>query len=318
MLETLRQRRYLGLFAVTFVVAMVCFLAGTWQIARFHEKRDANRALRDNNGHPVVDIARALGRAAAPTGTGRTDEFRHVTATGTYLTGKESLVRGQTVNSDVGYLVLTPFQTRSGVLLVVRGFVSQTQQAIDTPVVAPPPSGTLSITTRLEPAESKPDRAGKLPANQVESINATDQATRLAMPVWNGYGELLAGQPGTSGLTPIPDPDMSNPAGGAEEPQHAAYVVQWYLFGGLALAMPFVLAGAERRRDADERQQALADNAAGGPGRAASADEPSGSAAQPKAQADKAAATGPAAGHGRLTSRRARRAALDQRLAGKT
>ncbi|MGI8666990.1 MAG: hypothetical protein ACR2N4_13305, partial [Jatrophihabitans sp.] len=78
---------------------------------------------------------------------------------------------------------------------------------------------------------------------------AAEQASRIGAPVWDGYGELLAGQPGGAGLKLIPAPDLSNPAGGAEEPQHAAYVVQWYLFGLLALAAPFILAAAERRRD---------------------------------------------------------------------
>jgi cytochrome oxidase assembly protein ShyY1 len=108
------------------------------------------------------------------------------------------------------------------------------------------------VTARLQPADTKPDRFGRLPAGQVESVNPAEQAGRIGAPVWNGYAELLPGQPGTAGLTALPEPDMSNPAGGAEEPQHAAYVVQWYLFGLLALCAPFVLAAAERRRDAAE------------------------------------------------------------------
>jgi cytochrome oxidase assembly protein ShyY1 len=47
------------------------------------------------------------------------------------------------------------------------------------------------------------------------------------------------------------------------EPQHAAYVVQWFLFGGLALAAPFVLANAERRRDRDDDKPSLDDRLAG-------------------------------------------------------
>jgi hypothetical protein len=49
-------------------------------------------------------------------------------------------------------------------------------------------------------------------------------------------------------------PDLSNPAGGALEPQHFAYIVQWYLFAALALAAPFAMARAERRerRPAEE------------------------------------------------------------------
>jgi hypothetical protein len=77
---------------------------------------------------------------------------------------------------------------------------------------------------------------------------------------------------------------MSNPAGGAEEPQHAAYVVQWYLFAALALAMPFVLAAAERRRDAEDGES-----------------EEASQQSQPHAN-----------------SRRTKRTALDDRLAGKS
>jgi hypothetical protein len=81
--------------------------------------------------------------------------------------------------------------------------------------------------------------------------------------VWPAYGVLIGGQPGTESLTVIPNPDLSNPAGGAVEPQHAAYVVQWFLFAALALAAPFVLATAERRRDAVDGRPSLDDRLAG-------------------------------------------------------
>jgi cytochrome oxidase assembly protein ShyY1 len=119
------------------------------------------------------------------------------------------------------------------------------------------------VTARLQPAEQQPDRFGALPGSQVEAVNASAQAQRIASPVWDGYAELLENQPGGTGLTTIPPPDLSNPAGGAVEPQHAAYVVQWFLFGGLALAAPFVLANAERRRDRDDDKPSLDDRLAG-------------------------------------------------------
>ena len=46
----------------------------------------------------------------------------------------------------------------------------------------------------------------------------------------------------------MPDPDLSNPAGGAVEPQHLAYVIQWFLFALLALAAPLVMARTDSRR----------------------------------------------------------------------
>jgi cytochrome oxidase assembly protein ShyY1 len=291
---TFRQRRYLGMFGVVLVIAFICVALGTWQIFRFDEKRAANQELRNNNKNRTTEIAAALGPASAPTGTGKTDEYRHVTATGHYLNAHETLVRGQSVGEEVGYLVLTPFQTDGGVLLVARGFISQTQAAAVTPTPPAAPTGTVSITARLEPAGIKPDRLGALPDNQVLSVNPANQSARLRLPVWNAYAELLPAQPGDAGLTVIPDPDLSNPAGGAEPPQHAAYVVQWYLFAGLALAMPFVLAAAERRREEEDAEEA----------RLAAGDS------NPSAPQ---AATKPT-----TNTRKARRADLDDRLAGRS
>jgi len=306
----LRRPRYLGLIGISLVVAIVCIGLGTWQIDRFKEKRSANHELLTNNKDKVANVTSVLGPAADPVSNGKAQEFRHVTATGTYLGQHEVLVRGQTVSSTVGYLVLTPLKTSGGVLLVVRGFVEQTSAAAMTPKVPAAPGGTVTVTARLEPASTRTDHLGRLPNNQVESINPTDQAARLGEPVWNGYAELLAGQPGGAGLTTIPDPDLSNPAGGADEPQHAAYVLQWYLFAGLALAAPLVLASAEQRH-----QQA--------------ADDPdpntgTGAPAQPPADQGSPAAAAAVAGDRSEArpsvreSRRARKAALDDRLAGKS
>ena len=259
MLSTLRQPRYLGLIALTVVLAALCGLAGTWQVARFHWKHDTNQKLRLDDRDRPAEITAVLGPATAQTSTGSAQKFRHVTATGTYLSADETLLRNQTVDGDVGYVVLTPLKTSAGVLLVARGFVAQTGAAATSPPIAASPSGTVTVTARLQPAGSKRDRFSRLPGHQVETVNVAEQATRIGAPVWNGYAELLAGQPGTAGLTALPDPDLSNPAGGADEPQHAAYVVQWYLFGVLALCAPFVMAAAERRRDQAEATEATAD-----------------------------------------------------------
>lgn len=252
MLSTLRQPRYLGLFALMLVVAALCALAGSWQVIRFHEKHDANQHLRLDNRDRPADVAAVLGPATAQISSGRAQKFRHVTATGSYLSADQTLLRNQSVGGDVGYVVLTPLKTSAGVLMVARGFVAPTAGASSTPAVPAAPSGTVTVTGRLQPADAKPDRFGRLPTRQVETVNTAEQAARVGAPVWNGYAELLPGQPGTAGLTVLPEPDMSNPAGGAEEPQHAAYVVQWYLFGLLALCAPFLLAAAERRRDEAE------------------------------------------------------------------
>jgi cytochrome oxidase assembly protein ShyY1 len=246
-LKTLRQTRYAALGVVMAVIAIGCIAAGTWQIARFEEKVHANDTLRANAHRAatsVDDVIPFVGASRTPSD----DEvnFRAVTATGTYEAARQSLVRSRTVGDTTGYLVLTPLRTAHGILLVVRGFVPQPASG-GVPSPAAPPAGTVTVTARAHTPETRSDAAAQLTGRQVESINADEQAARLGGEVYDGYAELEADQPGTHGLATMPKPDLSNPAGGALEPQHFAYVIQWYLFAALALAAPFVMARAETR-----------------------------------------------------------------------
>ncbi len=104
----------------------------------------------------------------------------------------------------------------------------------------------MTITGRVKPAETDADKAAQLPAGQVESINPSEQASRLGSRSTTATSSCWPASPARSGLVGIPEPDLSNPAGGAVEPQHLAYVIQWYLFALLALAAPIVMARAER------------------------------------------------------------------------
>jgi cytochrome oxidase assembly protein ShyY1 len=252
-LKTLRQPRYAALGVLMVIIAAVCVGAGTWQIARFEQKVHENDALRANahaKTAPVGDVLPVVGAGKAP--ADKDIEFRAVTATGVYDPGGQTLVRSRTLGNDTGYLVLTPLRTSVAALLVVRGFITQPASG-GVPTAAPPPAGEVTVTARTHAPESRNDAAAQLTSAQVESINPSEQATRLRQPVYNGYAELEAHQPGTQELRGLPKPNLSNPAGGALEPQHFAYIVQWYLFAALALAAPFAMARAETRtRRVDE------------------------------------------------------------------
>jgi cytochrome oxidase assembly protein ShyY1 len=143
-------------------------------------------------------------------------------------------------------------RTSGATLLIVRGFLAETSSgAIPTPTA--PPTGPVTVTAHVQAPESRHDAAAQLNNHQVESINPAEQAARIGGAVYNGYAELESHQPGTRGLTGMPGPDLSNPAGGALEPQHFAYVIQWYLFAILALAAPFAMARAESKHERDEQ-----------------------------------------------------------------
>jgi cytochrome oxidase assembly protein ShyY1 len=251
-LRTLRQPRYAALGGLMVIVALVCVAAGTWQIARFEQKRHANDDLRANARVPVASVSSVLplvGQGQAP--STNSVEFRTIQVTGRYQPLDQTLVRSRTVNDATGWLVVTPLRTPGATLLVVRGFLPQTASGL-VPVPAAAPLGTVAVTGRVESAESRNDAATQLSGHQVESINPTQQAARLRVAMYNGYVDLETGQPGTRGLQAIPAPDLSNPAGGALEPQHFAYIVQWYLFALLALAAPFAMARAERKHHRED------------------------------------------------------------------
>ncbi|MFN2518341.1 MAG: SURF1 family protein [Jatrophihabitantaceae bacterium] len=261
MLRILRQPRYAALSVLMLVVAAGCLAAGTWQIARLHGKAGANDELR-RNAHaapvPPAEVLPLVGARGAPPRAHQV-QFRAVRLTGTYDANHQGLVRQRTVDDDTGFFVLTPLRTDRGTLLVVRGFISDSGATVAAPAIPAPPSAVVTVIARVQPGEARHDQAGRLRGGQLVSINPVDQAGRLGGQVFDGYAELRAGQPGGAGLTAIPSPDLSNPAGGAIEPQHVAYIIQWYLFAVLALAAPVAMVRAEtRHRDERDVDQAPA------------------------------------------------------------
>lgn len=230
------------------IVAITCVVCGTWQIYRFESKRHDNDHLRTNahlSATAAGDVLPVVGAGPAPS---REDvEFRALRVTGSYDDAAQSLVRSRTVGDDTGFLVVTPLRTNGPTLLVVRGFIVQPSSG-RSPDPPAPPSGRVTVVARAQAPESRNDHAAALTGHQVQSINPHQQAGRLGGEVYNGYAQLESGQPGTDGLRELPGPDLSNPAGGALEPQHFAYVIQWYLFALLALAAPLAMARAESRQ----------------------------------------------------------------------
>lgn len=247
-LRTLRQPRYVALAALMVLVAIVCVGAGTWQIARFQMKVHENDDLRAN-AHAVTaridDVLPVVGDAPAP--SPRAVEYRTVRVTGHYDEQLQTLVRSRTIGDETGFLIVTPLRTAGPTLLVVRGFAPQPASG-GAPKPAAPPPGTVTVTARVQSAETRHDSAAQLTDHQVESINPVEQAPRIGGAVYNGYAQLNAHQPGTAGVRAIPAPSLSNPAGGALEPQHFAYVIQWYLFAMLALGAPLVMARSETKQ----------------------------------------------------------------------
>lgn len=233
------------------LVALACVGAGTFEITRYAQKVHQNKVLTANAHAAPVPLSTALVPLVGhgPTPDKYAIRYRTVTVTGTYADTDE-FVRNQTLSGTNGYYVLTPLRTNAGVLLIVRGFVAAGASGGPPTTVTAAPQGPMQVTGRLQTAGTNADDARQLGNGQLESVNPAEQATRLGRPTYDAYLTLNAGQPGTAGVTALPEPDLSNPAGGAYSWQNLAYVVQWYLFALLALAAPFAISRHEARETA--------------------------------------------------------------------
>jgi cytochrome oxidase assembly protein ShyY1 len=158
--------------------------------------------------------------------------WSRVGMTGRYDQSHEILARGRTVDSRVGFEVLTPLVLADGsAVLVDRGWIAPAPgDATARPDVPPAPQGEVTVTGRVARGESRagsPERiAGRM---EVRRIGVQQLAAQLPYPMFDAYVLLDPGQPGADGLTAVPSPRQ-----GAW--QNAGYVVQWWLFAALTLA----------------------------------------------------------------------------------
>jgi surfeit locus 1 family protein len=116
-----RSALFLAVTGTLAVLLFVTFVAlGTWQLKRRVWKLDLIARVEQRVHAPP---AAAPGPAQWPQVSAATDEYRHVTATGTFLDGSQTLVQALT-DLGAGYWVLTPLRTADGsIVLVNRGFV---------------------------------------------------------------------------------------------------------------------------------------------------------------------------------------------------
>ena len=216
-----------------FVLAIGCVAAGTWQVQRFQQSVRDNNALTHNAHAAPTPLTTALVPVTGKAPGRDAIRFRTVTVGGSY-TSEVTFLAGQVTSGQGGFFVISPFRTSTGVIPVIRGFVAVDAAGRRPPVPAPP-SGRVQITGRLD-----------TPSHN-ESAGAAKESAALGVPQFRAVLKALPGQRGGEGLVALPKPDLSNPAGGAYEAQHFAYIIQWYIFALLALAAPFLLARNEVR-----------------------------------------------------------------------
>ena len=231
MFKFLLTPRWIALTLV-FLLALPAFDAlSQWQWRRLHQRQQYNGQIEKAQSLPPIDES-LLVRKTSHTGGADTYSFppsaqwRAVQVTGTWDTSNQVLVRKKSLESDLGFWVVTPLVTADGHrILINRGWTAATKGAIDSPTLSAPPKGQVDVAGRvlIVKPRQKP-RPQDLPKGQVDAVVPTVVVT-TAPVVANAYLEMTASRPNslTPELREIPGPEIT-------EGPHRSYALQWIFF----------------------------------------------------------------------------------------
>ncbi|MFC8510591.1 SURF1 family protein [Streptomyces sp. NPDC057411] len=244
MYRFLLSRQWVILTLLALVLIPVMIELGFWQFHRHQHRVAQNALIADNLRAEPVPVE----RLTSPGHTvPRADYWRRVTATGTFDTAHEVVVRRRTSADDrVGVHVLTPLVLKDGkVVMVNRGWVPAADDQHSFPKVPPAPRGEVTVTGRLKADETTGASGIKdlkgLPDRQVMLINSAQQSALLGRTVLGGYVEQTAPEPSGNSPELIPEPDHDSIGA------HMAYAVQWWLFSAGVPVGWFILVRREKR-----------------------------------------------------------------------
>jgi cytochrome oxidase assembly protein ShyY1 len=247
------SRRWL-LFAA--VVVLLCYAAwwlGQWQFHRLDDRKANNAVVRANEDRAPTPVADVL----APGGqVDDQDEWRRVTATGTYDAEQTVIVRYRTRDGASGIDVVVPLVTADGsTLLVDRGWMAADNEGASPADVPSAPTGEVTVVGWV-----RADATG-------DSTSVTDRSTRaisserigaaIGHEVYGGFVMLDTedGDPAAH-LLPAELPELDNGP-------HFFYGLQWWFFGLLAFFGFGYLAWDEwrsqRRDEPSAREETLSE-----------------------------------------------------------
>lgn len=219
-------------------VAMAAAMAwlGNWQLSVYRSSGNQNADAKA--AAPPLEL-----RRVAPAGSAVREGFgRSVRFEGRYEPAFQVLVGDG--ESPGPYRVLTALRQSDGSLVaVVRGTVDGTE-------APPPPTGPVTQTGVLLPSEDDATVTAPGPG-RLDSVRLPALAQLWSGAIVGGYVTLPTAESQAQGLEPAPL-DLPEARGRL---RNAAYALQWWLFGGFAVAMSLRMArdfGRQADRFADD------------------------------------------------------------------
>ena len=226
MWSLLRSRRWIGFTALLILLIIAFGLLSRWQWSRAEEHRLERIAIDERANATPLPISELV-RPAEPLPSDL--EWRQVSASGVF-SGESALVRKRPMDGTNGFWAMSLLRLDDGRnLWVNRGWTKATGDALGTPTVAPPPSGSVEIVGRLRPSEFGPNpQPADLPAGQVTNADVSIMPSASG-PEYDLYIELVSLAPSAeSGLILLSPPEI-------DDSQNISYAVQWLLFAGVGI-----------------------------------------------------------------------------------
>lgn len=214
-----------------FTVLMLPFLVylGLWQLDREQEKRETQVSYDLRAGQPAVSLE------AVDWSDANDIAWMRVAATGQYDSDRQFLLDNRINQARVGYELITPFRTETGLLLVNRGWIAQgiNRQTLpdvgvsDQPAVIQGtvyvPGGDIMVLGDEEPVGQDPW------PRVIQRLDVAQVSALLGEPVLP-YSVRL--EPGAPGLEQINwQPVTLSPE------THRAYAVQWFFMATVLIIL---------------------------------------------------------------------------------
>ncbi len=239
MIRLLLTKRWLGYLALTVVFAIVSSFFGLWQWDRRGQAVAAITVLEANWDREPQELVSA--EAVSPA----RDQWTPFVIRGEYLPEDQMLVRTRPRGGQVGFEVLVPFRTESGMTVVVnRGWIP-TGESNDFPDLVPQaPSGEVTVVARIKPGE--PTLRGRgAPEGQLPSIDLGAMHLAVGYELETRFFLLLDREAPETSVAPL---TALRPV--LDEGPHLSYTLQWFVFALLAMIAFVALLRQEARQEA--------------------------------------------------------------------
>jgi cytochrome oxidase assembly protein ShyY1 len=212
----LLTRRWVSLTLLAAMFVVLFGWLGDWQLGRTY--RTSGGYVQEPAASPL-DSLDPRGSALAGSVVGR-----QATVSGQYDPAHQRLVPGKVLDGSPVSWVVTPLTLSDGSTVeVVRGWAAHDEAGLTSP-----PTGTVQLTGRLEPADASVPNS------------PTDRAGYLV--------RTAQSPPDPLSLQPVPSRPVQTVSGAKEfHLQNAVYTVQWWVFAVLVIVFWWRLLRDERR-----------------------------------------------------------------------